>query len=93
MGTHFIDILKASKGGGHAWAGPEIAPMLGLKQVGTGMLETGRLVEAREAQHGNGPAEAKWVVGYGLWVMGLWDYGLLWVVPGWLVQVKSPASR
>lgn len=64
MGTHFIDILRASKGG-YAWAGPEIAPMLGLKQVGTGMLETGR---------GSGGTGREWTgrskVGYGLWAMG-----------------------
>lgn len=38
--------------------------MLGLKQDGAGMLETGR-GSGRTAQHGNGPAEAKWVVGCG----------------------------
>lgn len=51
--------------------------MLGLKQVGTGMLETGR---------GSGGTAREWAgrskVGYGLWNSGLW------VVPGGLVQVS-----
>lgn len=69
MGTDFIDILKASKGG-YAWAGLRMLRCWGSSRSAQGCC---RLFEAQDAQHGNGPAEAKWVMGYGLWV---WAGGL-----------------
>lgn len=68
MGTDFIDILETTKGG-YPWAGLRLLRCWGSSRSAQGCW---RLVEAREAQRGNGPAEAKWVVGCGLcWRAGL----------------------
>lgn len=74
MWTDFIDIVKASKGG-YPWAGLRLLRCWGSSRSAQGCW---KLVEARDAQHGNGPAEAKWAVGCGF------------VLEGW---TKSPRQR
>jgi hypothetical protein len=68
MGTHFIDILKASKG----WlrvGRPGTAPMLGLSRSAQGCVGDWSRLGKGSTGMGRQKQSGFWIMGYGLWVL------------------------